>query len=305
MFEAWVNSAWQSLTPSIGGIALACVGIGIAIGVIRKLIDQFGNIKVLIGIGAIVVVAWAVRYVTAPPRVEVREVEKPVIVEKLVVDTSSVDAMKRQLEAMQKEKESLANMVNEARERARKAEDEIQRRDGEQRAKDDPVNAARTEFAALFRQAKEHPRWIVEQTEEQKPAQGFTITRYEVMEDLYLVKTVYGCYLPHWGGSKFTGKGTAVVGGATISVQDQNMKRVGLPDPRALQAKLELCVRVTGAVKHRDAAGGEYLCIDTQDIAEDFASGAVRIYGHDSLVREHFMQLRLDRKIPDLRTARR
>ena len=131
MFETLVNSAWQSLTPSIGGIALACVGVGIAIGVIRKLIDQFGNIKVLIGIGAIVVVAWAVRYVTAPPRVEVREVLKPVVVEKLVVDTRSVDAMKWQLEAMQKEKESLANMVNEARAGASKAEAEIESRDNE------------------------------------------------------------------------------------------------------------------------------------------------------------------------------
>jgi hypothetical protein len=137
--ETLLQQAWNMLSPSLGTIALYVIGFGILLGVIRKMIDQFGNIKVLIGLGTIIIVAWAVRYVMMPPKVEIREVEKPVevekivevekpvMVEKVVPDTAAINALKEQLGQMQREKESLAAQLNQANALAQAAEAEIQR----------------------------------------------------------------------------------------------------------------------------------------------------------------------------------
>jgi hypothetical protein len=68
--DTLINVASNYLTPSLGGIALACVVIGILIGLVRKAVDKLGTTPVMLTIGGIVIAALAVRYVSRPAQVQ-------------------------------------------------------------------------------------------------------------------------------------------------------------------------------------------------------------------------------------------
>jgi hypothetical protein len=208
--DGLLKSLWDMLTPSIGTLALAAVGIGLLVGLMRKAIDKLGTTPVMLTIGGIVIIAWAVRYIARPPEVEIREVRPdPIVVEKLVPDTSSIDAMKRQLEDVQREKEKLAVMANDASRRASKAEAEVERRDA-------PKVSAKAAFDEKYAESKVRPTY---EYADPSNGRGGTYRFLTVKESRgeYLVTSLY----------KFS-YGPLLMGKTmTISVQDRTMQAVG------------------------------------------------------------------------------
>lgn len=262
MFESLMSSFWEHLTPNLGTIALGLVGIGIALGVIRKIIDHVGQIPVLIGIGVIVISAWAVRYLIAPAKIEVREIEKEVIVPKLIIDTSSIDALKGQLKTAQRKMEALAVKVNAANHRAATAEAVIEHRDA-------PKVSAKAAFDERFAETQLHPVYEVTQTPQQK--RTFTITVHESIKD-YLVTSLYQCDF-----DSRQDHATGNVRQMTITAYDKDMKRVG--KPRTLPRIVEFLVK---------AENGK---LDTQELASDLADREVELSSHDEIVRNYIASL--------------
>ncbi len=260
-FDNLIGGAWEFLTPNLGGIALFCVGIGIVLGIIRKLIDQFGNIKVLIGIGAIVVCAWAVRYVTAPTKVEVRTIEKPVVVEKVVIDTRSTDALRAQLvaeqqklAAEQEQKKGILQSLFGAQKESSAIKEELARRDSIEFQK-------KAEFDRWYQSARKEPFYEVEQ----KDGTKFAVTRQEI-RDRYLVKSVYE--------GDITEATRGVLKKVTISVHDKDMKRFG--------KAMTYDVYITMLMKVENNK------LDAKGLKEDLEDGVWQIYPHDKTVNEHF-----------------
>lgn len=258
--DTLIETLWNFLTPSIGTLALAAVGIGLAVGLMKKAIDKLGTTPVMLTIGGIVVVAWAVRYVARPPQVEVREIEKPVVVEKVVVDTSSVDAMKVQIEQMQRDKENMAVMVNDARKRAREAEAEIERRDA-------PKISARAAFDERYSEAKIRPTYEFVK----KPhgtSMDYLLTVRECRKD-YLVTSIYECAYSTLMTFDFV----------IITAQNRNMQPVGKSG------------RYQAGGVIFDLKCNEKGDIDIEALLDGLADGSVTIPGHDDNVDRHLIEV--------------
>jgi hypothetical protein len=129
----WISAGWNYLAGNWPAIALYLFVVAIFCAAVRRLLDVYGVRPLIGGVVVLIVGAWMLGYSSAPVKTVVRTIAKPVVqsVEKIVVDNSMIDRLRKRIAALIAQKDSAIADAQAALEKAHSqlaaAADEIER----------------------------------------------------------------------------------------------------------------------------------------------------------------------------------